>query len=309
MAINRAERLLDLVAALLDARRPLTREEIEREVPGYEGGPEARRRNFERDKELLRAMGIPIRVEPLDPLYPDHGDGYRIHPEEYALPDPGLTTEELAALNLAASLVRVEGGAAVEAIWKLGGAPTGEAAVDSVVALPGSDHIATLWEAAAERRVASFRYRDEARRLEPWRVEFRNGRWYVTGRDLDRGAKRQFRLDRIDGAVELGDPGAFERPPEAREDATTRPWEMGDEEPVIAHVAVDAEQVPEAERRAGSGAVVERRPDGSVVLELAVSHREAFRTFVLGFLDRAEVLDPPELRNDVVRWAEAVARA
>ena len=300
MAINRAERLLDLVAALLDASRPMTRDEILREVPGYEGSAETARRNFERDKEVLRGMGIPIAVEPADPAFPEVGDGYRIRPEEYGLPDPGLTVEELAALHLAASLVRVEGGAAVEAIWKLGGAPTGDAAVDAVVAIPGNGHIERLWGAAAERREIRFQYRGAPRRVQPWRVEFRNGRWYVTGLDLDRGAMRHFRLDRVEGVIDVGEAGSFERPAGPRTRSTlSKAWEMGDDDPVAARVLVDADQAAFAERLAGSEAVVERRAGGAVVLELAVANVDQLHSFVLGFLDKAELLEPADLRDDL----------
>ena len=58
-------------------------------------------------------MGIPLRVEPVPGTLPEV-DGYRIPREEYALRDPGLTTEELAALHLAASAVQVEGLPATE---------------------------------------------------------------------------------------------------------------------------------------------------------------------------------------------------
>ena len=47
-------------------------------------------------------------------------------------------------------------------------------------------------------------------------------------------------------------------------------------------------------------------PDGSVVLAVRVTNRDAFRSFVLGFLDHAEVLGPAELRADLVEWLEAL---
>ena len=37
-------------------------------------------------------------------------------------------------------------------------------------------------------------------------------------------------------------------------------------------------------------------------MRLAVTNRAAFRSFVLGLLDHAEVLAPPELRADMVAW-------
>jgi len=47
---------------------------------------------------------------------------------------------------------------------------------------------------------------------------------------------------------------------------------------------------------------VEEDADGSVVVELPVTNRAAFRSFVLSFLEHAEILDPPELRDDLVAW-------
>jgi hypothetical protein len=44
------------------------------------------------------------------------------------------------------------------------------------------------------------------------------------------------------------------------------------------------------------------------VVRLAVTNREAFRSFVVGLLDQAEVLGPEELRVDVVGWLEELAR-
>ena len=45
-----------------------------------------------------------------------------------------------------------------------------------------------------------------------------------------------------------------------------------------------------------------RRPDGSVVVELSVVSCDGLRSFVLGFLDHAEVLSPPEARAAITDW-------
>ena len=107
----------------LGQERSLSRQELRVRVGGYAEEDEAFRRNFERDKDLLRQMGIPLTVEPLDPARPDVGDGYRIPKERYALADPGLADDELAALRLAASAVALQGGedAATTALRKLAG--------------------------------------------------------------------------------------------------------------------------------------------------------------------------------------------
>jgi predicted DNA-binding transcriptional regulator YafY len=58
---------------------------------------------------------------------------------------------------------------------------------------------------------------------------------------------------------------------------------------------------------AGPESVVEERADGSVVLELTVREPQAFRSFVLAFLEHAEVLEPAALRSDVIAWLETLA--
>jgi proteasome accessory factor B len=306
--MTRLERLINLLAALLEAGSPLSRAEVQWRVPGYEGSPDSTRRAFERDKETLRAMGVPLAVEPLDPLHPELGEGYRISREQYELPDPGLGPEELAALHLAVSVVRVGGASGQEAIWKLGGAPAGEAFGALVADLPGSEHLATLFAAMSARRAIRFVYQGptgEAERVvDPFRLSFANGRWYLEGHDRDRAGERRFRLDRMT-RPELGGPQDQQRRPRV-ESGPNQPWLMGDEPAVEARLLVDADQAGWAVARLGESAVRERRDDGAVVVALPVANREAFRSFVLGFLDHAEVLSPPELRAEVIEWLRAL---
>ena len=315
--MNRLERLLNLVAALLDAGRPLSRADIQRRVPGY-GEGESARRAFERDKDALRAMGIPLVTEPLHPDQRDVGDGYRIPRDQYQLPDPGLGPDELAALHLAASTVRLgatgeDGGSgtpgeAAVAIWKLGGAPNGPGGPPTpLAALPGSEHLPVLFSAVGERRPVTFGYRGEERTVDPHRLSFTSGHWYLIGRDHLRGETRNFRLDRVESPPRPGEAGSFERPERTAAGPSPAPWRMGDEDEVEATLLVDADQADWAVARTGPDAVRERRPDGSVVLSLSVTSRDAFRTFALGFLDHAEVLGPPELRQDMIGWLDALA--
>ena len=308
--MDRLERLLNLAAELLAAERALTREELRDRLGAYPSDDASFRRAFERDKDALRSMGMPLVVEHLDAGDPDSPEGYRIRREDYELPDPGLDADELAALHLAVSAVRgIEGAEAMPALWKLGGTVgAGESAAPADVALEGSEHLPTLFGAVSARRRVEFVYRDEPRRLEPWRLAFRNGRWYVNGWDADRGEERQFRLDRMQDSRVVGEPAAFERPANTSS-APPPPWEMGEEEPVTARLVIDAGQAAWAEARLGADTVVERRPDGSIVAEVTVRNTEGFRSFVLSsFLDHAEVLEPPVLREDIVSWLEGLAR-
>jgi proteasome accessory factor B len=315
--VERLERLINLVAALLAAERPLTRAELRERVPGYPPDDRSFRRAFERDKDAMRRMGIPISLEPLDPSAPEQTEGYRVPREQYELPDPGLDRDELAALHLAMSAVRLEGAQPTAAIWKLGGAAgdgepsvpgQAEAAAPADVALGGSEHLPFLFACVGERRPVRFLYRGEERTVDAWRLAFRSGRWYVTGWDHGRADERQFRLDRLADPRPAGEAGAFERPA-GGVGAPPPPWEMGDEEPVSALLLVDADQAEWALGHLGPEAVAERRADGSMVFRLRVTNRAAFRSLVVGFLDRAEVLGPAELRDDLVAWLEALAGA
>lgn len=303
--VQRLERLINLVAALLDADRPLTADDLRHRLPGYAESDSSFRRAFERDKEALRDLGIPVTVEPVDAADPGVL-GYRIPKEDYYLRDPGLLPDELAAIHLASSAVRLDGASGVEALWKLGGEVVEGGPAPTVAALPGATHLATVFAAISARRRLAFSYRGRARQVDPWRLSFRNGHWYLAGLDHDAGEERMFRLDRIASDVDaVGGAGVFERPDHAG--SQPPPWQMGTEEALTARLLVDAGQAAWAASHVGSEAVEVWRPDGSAVLTVRVTNREAFRSFVLGFLDHAEVLDPPELRADMVSWLHALA--
>ncbi len=307
--MDKLERLLNLTAALLDTSRPLTAEEIRERVPGYPDNLASFRRAFERDKDDLREMGIPLSVEPVEGGERTI-DGYRIHESDYYLRDPGLEPDELAALNLALSAVRLDGVQGVEALWKLGGVVDSGTHETELAALPNHPTLVPLFSAIIERRTATFVYhgaeRTAKRTIEPHRLDFQRGRWYVSGRDQLTDSVRVFRLDRIAEPVTLGDPGAFD-PPDELAPGPVEPWMFGDDEPVVAQLAVDADHAATAEHVLGSDAVLERRDDGTTIFEVTVTSWPAFRSFVLTFLDHATLLGPDHFRRDLVQWLEALA--
>ena len=305
--MDRLERLINLVAALLDAERPLTADELHQRLPGYAATETAFRRAFERDKDVLREMGVPLVLEAIDPMQPGL-EGYRIPKDEYYLEDPGLEPDELAALHLAASAVELEGTGGVEALWKLGGWVAEEGPPPATAALPGAVHLSPAFAAISRRQPVTFIYRGEERRVDPWRLAFRNGHWYLLGRDHDRDGERNFRLDRVDSEI-VPDETAAPFVPPGGASAPASPWQMGDEAPVRARLAVDADHAGWAVGQVGADAVESRADDGSVVLGVTVTNRSAFRSFVLAFLDHAEVLDPPELRDELAAWLERLCGA
>jgi predicted DNA-binding transcriptional regulator YafY len=299
------ERLLNLVAALLNTAVPLSAEEISSRIEGYPDAASSFRRAFERDKDDLREMGIPIRLEEIPGSDPPLM-GYRIARQEYAGRVPDLTPDELAALHVASNLVRVQGLEADDALRKLGGVAGEPAAGAPIAALPSDPRLPALFQAATELALVTFRYRGTDRTVEPYRVSFTRGYWYLAAFDRTRGGERLFRVDRIDGDVEVGPPRAFTRPAAIGSDPRIRAWELGDGDAVTARLLVDADQALWATHAAGADSVVEPRADGSVVLELTVRDIPAFRSFVLAFLEHAEVLEPPALRAAVVEWLEAM---
>ncbi len=307
MSAAKLERLLNLTALLLETPRPLSAVEIRERLGVYAEENEAFRRAFERDKDDLRAMGVPLEVHDVPGVVPAV-EGYRIPKDRYYLRDPGLTAEELAALRMAASVVQLDGLSAREGLLKLGGL-VGEAdgAMGvAVAALPGG-HVGPLFGAIAAQTPVRFTYRGVERRVDPYRLDFLRGRWYLTGFDHTRDDERAFRLDRFESAVERLDGPRFERPSTAVPGVQFEPWQLGEGEPITAKVLVDAPQAPWIVQHLGPGAVAEERPDGSVVVTMTVTNRDNFRSFVLTFLDHAEVLEPAILRAAVVEWLERIA--
>jgi predicted DNA-binding transcriptional regulator YafY len=305
---EKLERLLNLTAALLETAKPLSAAEIAKRVYGYPEEKSAFRRAFERDKEDLREMGIPLVLSEITGSDPPEA-GYRIPKDQYYLRDPGLEPDELAALHLAASTVRLDGIEGAGGLWKLGGQPVGPVAAGpgpDVAPIPVDKRLVVLWDAANERKPVTFSYRDAERTVDPYRLDFQRDHWYVSGYDHLREEERNFRVDRIEGEVVAGERHGFERPSTGVPGARVEPWQLGEGEPINARVLVDGQQAAIAVGEAGTDALVEERDDGSVVLEMAVTNIDGFRSFVLGFLEHAEVLGPPELRADIVEWLQRI---
>src|SRR5919202_4602996 len=102
MSTAKTERLLNRVICLLSTRRPLTKAQIRQAVPQYaeNTSTDAFERMFERDKDELRDIGIPLVTAFEDPLFEDEV-GYRVDREAYALPEVSFEPDELAVLGLA----------------------------------------------------------------------------------------------------------------------------------------------------------------------------------------------------------------
>ena len=95
---------MNLVIALLSTSSYLTAEKIRKNVAGYSdsASDEAFSRMFERDKNELRDLGIPLETGKMSSF--DATEGYRINQKAYALPPVELTAEESASVAVATQL-------------------------------------------------------------------------------------------------------------------------------------------------------------------------------------------------------------
>lgn len=304
---NVIERILNLLAFLLTAERPVTADEIRQTVNGYDqSSDEAWRRMFERDKDLLRSLGIPLHLRPTDGWEVEHG--YVVPFEDYALPDPGLTDEERAALWLAAQVVHIGGSpSGPEALFKLGGAPMAASGGPLAADLGTQEQeLGDVFAAVSERRELHFEYRGKSRTLHPFGLVHRRGHWYVVGPEAGADPVKAFRIDRAVGIRAADTARTFERPAgfRASDAIPEAPWEAGGED-LVAVVRFDAEMAWWAERQLTGRTAVTKLGDGSLEATIPVANVEAFIGWVLAFDEHAEVLGPAELRSRLIDRVKA----
>jgi proteasome accessory factor B len=314
----RIERLINLIAALLEARRPMTAEEIRARIAGYgQENYETFRRAFERDKDALRAMGIPLEVRRVDPLT-DQEDGYLIPRERYYLPDLDLAPEELAALAIATETLAGPADDAASGMLKIAAVADASAGAPPRVVTTadvgvGDARLGAIYAGVLERRPLSFGYVDAAgrrteRRVEPWALVHRAGHWYMTGRDLQAGARRTFKVSRMDGSVLVGE-GTFEAP--AR-DATSgigaEPWAFGGEEVDSVRVRFEAGCRWWAEQNLQHLDSAEG-PEGSLEVMMTAANPDALVGWVLDWGGDVSVVAPRALAERVIAhlrpWLDA----
>jgi len=310
MSRRKTERLLSLVVCLLSARRYLTATQIRAAVPGYPESFDAFKRMFERDKDELRELGIPL--ETGTNSVADEEVGYRISRQAYELPDIRLEPDEVAMLGLAARVWRRAelAGAADGALLKLRAA--GVDAQDALSQPRIEPRVQTaepafgpLWEAVRDRRPVAFVHRVPGRgaalrrSLEPWGVAYRHGRWYVVGFDTDRKAERVFRLDRIEGAVRFTGPaGSVTVPPGTDVRAAVRDWDYESAAPRTCLLRVRA-GAGHGLRRYAEAIAADRSPGWDLVT-LSYSDTAWWSEHIASFGADVVVLEPTDLRDAVI---------
>lgn len=375
--ITKLQRWLDLIAFLVGRRFPVSLDEIMEGVPAYAerwrtGEPRACagvRRMFERDKDELRAAGIPLDTVPhptaLAADSPEPVEGYQLAARDFYLPYVrlversaggggarrgggrqqagraqrggalGIEAVELTPRQLELALEALErvgtlpasplAAAARSAVRKLtfDVQPDALALAPVIYAVPPHAHdiapvVRTLSRALLARKRVRFRYhgirREEptTRDVAPYGLLFRQGHWYLIGRDASRDAVRVFRADRMED-VKANTRAPHTRdyavPPDFRLARFTRreAWDLSDDAPIRAHVLFQFPASLWAERNR-KGELLEQRGDGSAVRVFEVRDPAPLLRWLLWFRGEARVLEPRDLDRELAAMAARVAR-
>ena len=324
MATTKVERLMNLVICLLSTRQFLTAEWIRDSVAGYDDSSshEAFSRMFERDKNELRDLGVPLETGAATRF--GGVEGYRINRDAYELPDIDLTSEESAAVAVAVKLWESPEltSAAQSALLKLRAAgiqvDQNESAA-AVTAVPartrGSEPaLGALLAAIDEGKSVRFEHRPSltepytTRTVQPWGVVTFRGRWYLVGHDVDRDDTRTFRLSRIGDEVEaFGAPQSVRKP------------DGIDLQDIVRRVAGTSSVSGTARVWLQDGRALELRRMGTIVatrtlgtrsgtvVEVPVRSWDWISRLIAGHGADAVVLEPAELRADVISTLRTAA--
>ena len=307
---DRVERLTNLLALLLETPEPLSLIEIAGELAEqYPDSQTARRAAFERDKAALREIGVPIEQEVVVGGEFAGQTRYWIDRARYELDDLQLDEDEMRALQVAMAATRSGSASGQEAMWKLGAGMLDSAAPVAAI-MPDVASLPVLREAVSTRTAVAFGYRAVARTVDPWGLLLRDGFWYLIGYDHGRQDRRTYRIDRIDGDVELIADRSFERPAgfDPRDAFPDDPKLIGaDAATPDARVLVDAERAAAAAGEVSADRIRATHDDGSIEIEVPCANLPAFRSWLLGYLEHAEVLAPDHVRADVIGWLEGMS--
>lgn len=310
------ERLVNLVVALMATEQGLTKDTILSSVAGYreqlEAGAskDALEKMFERDKESLRGLGVPIetignRADP-DDLREAR---YRVPTAEYALPeDITFSPAEVALLNIAGGVwgsesLSADARSGLRKIRALGIA-VDEPIIGYAPRIRVRDaSFAALQRAIEQCRVVTFTYlrpgesRPRERRVQPLALVEYEARWHVYGYDLNVDADRTFLLSRIVGEV-TATRKTF--PAERREGAGERALDglraVAARQRALLEVHPGTEAALRLDRRA------EQAPQGIYVPYVDL---HVFADELASYGPEVRVVEPADLRAEVIRRLEA----
>jgi len=317
------ERLIALWHALDSTELGRTKADLRRVVPGYGdlSSDDAFERMFSRDKAALRQAGVFVETRSPGTL----SERYRLA-KANTNPVIDLTPAEVGAVRLAAQIWQAGdlGDTAENAFRRLIGTDfTPEVAAEIEYSAPipfipaKGDLLPPLVKAISNRCRVRFDYRNTTtgeireRFVEPWRLAFRDGGWYLLGKDMDVGTARAFRLSRICSpifTVELRH--AF--PAVSEIDVSELLGETGHYVSAMLAIApgraaklrtagqvVPSQAIPEPQRT--------NIPAGYEIFRYDYDDEREFADEIAGFGPNVVVLSPPQLRAAVLKRLKAAA--
>ncbi|QHC62662.1 WYL domain-containing protein [Rathayibacter festucae] len=306
------ERLFNLVLALVAAENGLTKADVLSTVQGYRqrsdpGDRASLERQFERDKDDLRELGIPIETvdAPGDPGN-TQTVRYRIAKRSYDLPaDLSFDQEEMALLRLAGAVWR-EGTLSAEsrrALIKL--RSLGVDSVDPVIGISPSIRVREAsfepLNAALDRgQVVRFPYlkpggdEPRTRTVRPRALVNHQGRWHLHGWDETAEGTRTFLLSRIVGPVATTGRTA---PAEPGDHAATALAQLDE---ILARSTALLQVAPDSDAALRLGVRAEAAGEGTDLLRLHFTDADVLADELAGYGPEVVVLEPEELRRKVV---------
>ncbi|HLY49530.1 MAG TPA: WYL domain-containing protein [Solirubrobacteraceae bacterium] len=322
-------RQLSLISYLMAERRPVTANEIRRDVEGYSVmNEDAFARRFYADRSELEALGIVLTVEkPVDGQVEQ--ETYSLPPENFHLPPIEFTDQELAGLHTALQLLDGEFAYAEPlrlALQQISwgrpsplNAPEQQTVALGITGSAGghevSQRLAKIETAIFRRKTILFDYytmqRGDVgtRRVDPYQLLYQGNQFYLVGRSHERGAIRVFRLSRIRGKVGYATKAEhdFQRPADfdPRAYANRIHWQFG-ESVATAEVWVSRRIAWQIKRDfARYGQMRPAGEDGEEIFTTSYADARQLIAWVLGLRENARILGPDQLASE---FAERVER-
>lgn len=326
----RAERLLDLVSFFLQADGPIDWDALARSFPDDYGGGKvlSAKRKWDRDRAALLDLGIPLQwVE-----RGEGGPGYVVDRSRYYMRELDLEPRERALLSIAGAAaleqpgfpLRTDLGHALAKLlfWQDRSREGQQLPPPLVMHLPISGAKAQsialeqLGTAVAERREVTLHYRafdgvDTDRQVAPYGLAYRRGAWFLVGHCRLRNALRTFQVERIRALQVAKEPRSFSVPADfdLRNTIGREPWQFAVHAPVVVSLLLDPTIAPLGRSLFGEEARLDALGDGSSLITISVTHDEAIVRELLRLAPKAELLEPPALRQRVEEIAAKLGAA
>lgn len=309
--------MLDLITYLLNAREPVSWQEIKNHFPEdyAQGVEESNQRKFERDKAELISLGIPIEYH----SSATKKEGYMIDKEKLFLSEIQFSPEESSLLMLSATAVlenesfpyRDQLQSALHKIASLNEHVTRRPTEMTITYSGGrTPSASTTWvndiqDALDRRKRIDIEYhafstgKKTRRQVDPYGLIFRRGNWTLVGWDHLRQDLRSFVLTRIKHlSVNQRRPGTpdYEVPRNfsLKNYQNQQVWQLDFHEPISAIIQVSPHRLPELTPQLTNA---EELSKGR--FRLQVTNRSGLISWVLSQKTDVEVLEPPELQQEI----------